>query len=89
MYGFALAVILPKSLERCTDLSSLYCHGNAKPFSTQQKQSLWKKSGLVYKCDKVNQQTWKMMFTLSFTTSYSVFLLEAEIKLFQDNWITR
>lgn len=27
------------------------------------------KSGLVYKCDKVNQQTWKMMFTLSFTTS--------------------
>ena len=87
MYGFALAVRLPKSLERCTDLSCLYCHGNAKPFSTPAKAISYteKKSGLVYKCDKVNQETWKIMFTLSFTTSYSVFLLEAEIKLFQDN----
>ena len=87
MYGFALAVRLPKSLERCTDLSSLYCRGNAKPFSTPAKAISYteKKSGLVYKCDKVNQETWKMMFILSSSTSYSVLLLEDEIKLLQDN----
>ena len=83
MYVFALAVRC-QSHQSAALIYQVYIAAEMPNlFRHQQKQS--RTLNLVCKCDKVNQETWKMIFTLSSTTSYLVLLLEDEIKLFQEN----
>lgn len=49
---FRVSSQMPKSPERCTDLSSLYCCGNAKPFSTPAKAISYTESGLQMRQSK-------------------------------------